>query len=129
MQFFIYFCLCTGTEAPTPSLLDRKPFSKSAPLISTIMWRSIISQSSLQVWCIIVAWPYVVCVSSSLCVLCPITQLIILLIILYGGQSLWGLELHSVNHFTFVFNTFVMMQLFNEINSRKCNNGMYFCVN
>ena len=41
--------------------------------------------------------------------------------ILFGGVQLWGFVNHSDEHYTFIFNSFVMMQLFNEVNSRKCN--------
>lgn len=54
-------------------------------------------------------------------------QLIILLILLFKAPEWFGIEsgidapLFSppTQHFTIVFNSFVMMTLFNEINSRK----------
>ena len=40
--------LALGTEAPTPDLLDRKPYLRDAPLVSKPMWRNILCQSLFQ---------------------------------------------------------------------------------
>ena len=40
--------LALGTEAPTPDLLDRKPYMRDAPLVSWPMWRNILCQSAFQ---------------------------------------------------------------------------------
>jgi magnesium-transporting ATPase (P-type) len=40
--------LALGTELPTPALLERKPYKRSASLISRPMWRSILCQSAFQ---------------------------------------------------------------------------------
>jgi len=40
--------LALGTEAPTPELLFRRPYKRSASLISWPMWRNIIVQSAFQ---------------------------------------------------------------------------------
>jgi len=40
--------LALGTEAPTQSLLERKPYKRSASLISRPMWRNILCQSAYQ---------------------------------------------------------------------------------
>jgi calcium-translocating P-type ATPase len=87
--------LALGTEIPTMELLDRKPFAKTSSLISRLMWRNILGQSVLQ--------------------------LTVLLVILYSGDKIWGVPLDSVEHYTLLFNSFVWLQVFNEINSRKCN--------
>jgi len=90
--------LALGTEKPTESLLNRKPYTKTAQLISKIMIRNIVGHA--------------------------LFQLMILLLFLFAPASIFvmdGWEEKSVHHFTLVFNVFVWMQLFNEINSRKCN--------
>ena len=56
-------------------------------------------------------------------------QLIIIMFLLFGGPQVFGLtpgdqvERQGLNseHYTFIFNAFVWMQLFNEINSRSLN--------
>jgi magnesium-transporting ATPase (P-type) len=40
--------LALGTEAPTPALLQRRPYKRSASLISRPMWRNIICQATFQ---------------------------------------------------------------------------------
>ncbi|WP_447412330.1 cation transporting ATPase C-terminal domain-containing protein, partial [Clostridium perfringens] len=42
------------------------------------------------------------------------------------GVAEW--KVHEGTHYTFVFNTFVWLQLFNEINSRKCNDEKNYFV-
>jgi len=40
--------LALGTEGPTPELLQRKPYKRSASLISRPMWRNILCQTAFQ---------------------------------------------------------------------------------
>eukprot|EP00353_Schmidingerella_taraikaensis_P006748 CAMPEP_0185594718 /NCGR_PEP_ID=MMETSP0434-20130131/75947_1 /TAXON_ID=626734 ORGANISM="Favella taraikaensis, Strain Fe Narragansett Bay" /NCGR_SAMPLE_ID=MMETSP0434 /ASSEMBLY_ACC=CAM_ASM_000379 /LENGTH=53 /DNA_ID=CAMNT_0028222243 /DNA_START=23 /DNA_END=181 /DNA_ORIENTATION=- len=40
--------LALGTEAPTPELLERKPYTLSSSLVSRVMWRNILFQSAFQ---------------------------------------------------------------------------------
>ena len=102
--------LAIGTEIPKPTLLLRRPYRPDSPLVSRIMWRNIVGQA--------------------------LFQLVILLTLLFNGENwfpehtkYWALDdagvmRHYTNegmHYTFLFNTFVWLQLFNEINSRKCN--------
>jgi len=95
-----FAALALGTEKPTPDLLKRKPYGLDEKIpISPTMWRNIIGQS--------------------------IYQIVVLLVIIFKGADILGLPNMGTEHYTLVFNTFVWMQLFNEINSRKVNNGMY----
>jgi len=91
--------LALGTELPTMKLLQRRPYHVDSPLISHVMWRNILGQGAYQV--------------AALC------------FILYGGDIIFpDIEMKSEHHYTLVFNAFVFMQIFNEINSRKCNDEM-----
>jgi Ca2+-transporting ATPase len=94
--------LALGTELPTDSLLDRTPYEPMASLCSPIMWRNIFGQSALQLGALL--W------------------------ILYSPTTFFGPGVHasmpaiidkSDHHYTLIFNTFVFLQVFNEINSRK----------
>jgi P-type Ca2+ transporter type 2C len=95
--------LALATEPPTPDLLNRPPHAKADPLISFFMWRMIIGQSIFHVT--------------------------VNLILLFVGPTIFGLqpvpgdtvqtELNREINRTIVFNTFVFMQLFNEINCRR----------
>jgi calcium-translocating P-type ATPase len=99
--------LALGTEEPNNLLLRRRPYQRDARLISPIMWRNILGQAAFQ--------------------------LTALMFILFAGNDVFGIEKRGPEVderdrnrelFTLVFNTFVWMQLFNEINSRKVNNEM-----
>ncbi|KAI5692756.1 hypothetical protein M8J75_000261 [Diaphorina citri] len=93
--------LALATEMPTPDLLLRKPYGRTKALISKTMMKNIIGQA--------------------------IYQLVIIFGILFFGDKLLdiptgrGAEYGSLptQHFTIIFNTFVLMTLFNEINARK----------
>ena len=69
--------LALGTELPTPNLLKRKPYKRSAPLISWPMMRNIFCQSSFQ--------------------------LILLLILLFQGAELFGVPNSEYCH-TYLLN-------------------------
>lgn len=90
--------LALATDPPTPSILDRKPDPKSAPLISVTMWKMIIGQA--------------------------IYQLVITLILYFGSEKIFSYqsprEIAQIP--TIVFNTFVWMQIFNQWNNRRLDN-------
>ncbi|XP_036388370.1 plasma membrane calcium-transporting ATPase 3 isoform X1 [Megalops cyprinoides] len=93
--------LALATEPPTESLLLRKPYGRNNPLISLTMMKNILGHG--------------------------IYQLIIIFTLLFVGEKFFDIDsgrnapLHSPpsEHYTIIFNTFVLMQLFNEINARK----------
>ncbi|XP_057702187.1 plasma membrane calcium-transporting ATPase 3-like isoform X4 [Corythoichthys intestinalis] len=93
--------LALATEPPTESLLLRKPYGRNKPLISRTMMKNILGHA--------------------------IYQLVIIFTLLFAGEKIFDMDsgrnapLHSPpsEHYTIVFNVFVMMQLFNEINARK----------
>ncbi|XP_071510337.1 plasma membrane calcium-transporting ATPase 4-like isoform X2 [Diadema antillarum] len=93
--------LALATEMPTASLLKRKPYGRTKPLISRIMMKNILGHS--------------------------VYQLVVIFTILYAGPQIFDIDDGShegpsgapTSHFTIIFNTFVLMQIFNEINSRK----------
>lgn len=84
--------LALATEPPRKDLMKRKPCGRRAPLINRGMWRNILGVS--------------------------IYQLIVCLVLQYAGKNILNideeLELNSV-----IFNAFVFMQVFSEINSRR----------
>ena len=95
-----FAALALATDPPTPSILDRKPEPKSAPLITVTMWKMIIGQS--------------------------IFQLVVTLVLYFGGTSILsyqsGREQDQLQ--TLIFNTFVWMQIFNQYNNRRIDNKM-----
>eukprot|EP00092_Neocalanus_flemingeri_P032059 GFUD01034844.1.p1 GENE.GFUD01034844.1~~GFUD01034844.1.p1 ORF type:complete len:1187 (+),score=184.87 GFUD01034844.1:419-3979(+) len=93
--------LALATELPTPDLLLRKPYGRTSPLISPTMAKNILGQG--------------------------LYQLVVVFGIMFFGEKMFdidngrgaGLREPPSVHFTMIFNAFVMMTLFNEINARK----------
>eukprot|EP01126_Amoeba_proteus_P065231 TRINITY_DN923_c0_g2_i1.p1 TRINITY_DN923_c0_g2~~TRINITY_DN923_c0_g2_i1.p1 ORF type:complete len:968 (+),score=225.49 TRINITY_DN923_c0_g2_i1:94-2997(+) len=101
--------LALGTEKPQDRLLYRKPYGREGKLITAVMWRNIIGQSFFQVLVMMaILYPF----DSE-------TNHHVLWNDLESGKDHDGPSLH----YTFLFNTFVFLQIFNEINSRKVNKG------
>ncbi|XP_049928798.1 plasma membrane calcium-transporting ATPase 1-like isoform X1 [Epinephelus moara] len=93
--------LALATEPPTESLLLRNPYGRKKPLISRTMMKNILGHG--------------------------VYQLTIIFTLLFLGEKLFDIDcgrnapLHAPpsEHYTIVFNTFVLMQIFNELNARK----------
>ncbi|XP_061677753.1 plasma membrane calcium-transporting ATPase 1-like isoform X3 [Syngnathoides biaculeatus] len=93
--------LALATEPPTEALLLRSPYGRSKPLVSRTMMKNILGHA--------------------------VYQLTVIFTMLFVGELLLDVDcgrnapLHAPpsEHYTMVFNTFVLMQLFNEINARK----------
>lgn len=102
--------LALATEPPSPELMKRKPFGRTAPLINKHMWRNIIGVS--------------------------VYQLTVCMVFMFDGKRLLDIPCKYVaasgsvaahydcHHQTlelngFIFNAFVFMQVFSEINSRR----------
>ncbi|XP_068856089.1 LOW QUALITY PROTEIN: plasma membrane calcium-transporting ATPase 3-like, partial [Aphelocoma coerulescens] len=93
--------LALATEPPTEALLLRRPYGRDHPLVSGTMLRNILGHAAYQ--------------------------LLVIFTLLFAGEVLFDIDsgraapLHAPpsEHFTIIFNTFVLMQLFNELNARK----------
>ncbi|KAJ0069918.1 hypothetical protein NL108_016149, partial [Boleophthalmus pectinirostris] len=93
--------LALATEPPTESLLRRNPYGRNKPLISRTMMKNILGHA--------------------------VYQLTVIFSLLFAGEHLFDIDsgrnapLHAPpsDHYTIVFNTFVLMQIFNELNARK----------
>ncbi|KAK8807241.1 hypothetical protein WA158_004000 [Blastocystis sp. Blastoise] len=96
--------LAFTTEKPNEKLLKKKPYGKRESIIAPIMWRNI----SVSV----------------------VYNIIILLLILGFGEEWFELEgpkNDGINEngntlYTFIFHVFVLLHVFNELNSRCINN-------
>ena len=99
-----FAALALATELPTPKLLDRAPSRREESLISQTMLRNILGQ--------------------------VFYQFTLLMFLVFNGHKMFnlpnGIDLGEsaapTVHYTLVFNAFVMLQVFNEFNSRKINN-------
>lgn len=96
-----FAALALSTEPPTDELLLQKPAGRRERLITPILWRNIFCTAAYE--------------------------LLVLFAIVFAGDYLFNItEDEGVNldkddniRFTMVFNVFVFMQLFNEINARR----------
>lgn len=89
--------LALATDAPTKKILNRPPEKKSAPLITMNMWKMITGQA--------------------------IYQLIVTFTLYFGGMKIFNYGADRQQELdTMVFNTFVWMQIFNELNNRRLDN-------
>lgn len=114
--------LALATDPPTMDLLDRQPEPRTAPLISFTMWKMILGQAILQ--------------------------LVITFVLEYAGMDIlnyddvpaslhegrteaeyqkvadayMGFKRQELD--TMVFNTFVFLQIFNEVNCRRLDNHL-----
>ncbi|GMH44194.1 hypothetical protein BSKO_12128 [Bryopsis sp. KO-2023] len=84
--------LSLATEPPSDSVLDLEPFNPEESLITPTVLRNIVGQS--------------------------LFQLSVMYGLVFHSQELLGLD-DQHHQFTMVFNAFVQMQLFNQINARK----------
>ena len=91
-----FAALALATDPPNGSLLDRKPEPKTAPLINTTMWKMIIGQS--------------------------VYQLVVAMVLYFAGPHF--LHYPDTEHRTLIFNTFVFMQIFKLVNSRRIDNKL-----
>ena len=91
--------LALATESPTEELLEREPYGRTKPIISQSMIISILGQA--------------------------VYQLAVIFYLIWFGEGLLatanarGNSSKPSQHFTAIFNTFVLMTLFNEFNARK----------
>jgi Ca2+ transporting ATPase len=94
--------LALATDSPSSDLFNTKPFGRTEPIITPGMYINIATQAAYQI--------------------------IVLMLVLYFAPSLlniksgWGDDdwtQENGKHFTIFFHSFVMLQLFNEINCKK----------
>lgn len=128
--------LALATDPPTDEHLNRQPYKKDEFIITRIMWKHIIGQALLQLGLMLTMmfvgeW-FLPEYSTSKH-------------ILKNGDCVGSGRLYDVNgnkdyhklyndpdfgpsrHFTYIFNIFVILQLFNEINSRKLRDEINIC--
>jgi Ca2+ transporting ATPase len=96
--------LALASEPPVPELLQRPPVNRTDSMITPRMWANMLGQATYQI--------------------------AVVMTLLFAGPELFGIPAghiaaHSESgddesvHYTLIFNSFVWMQLFNEVNARK----------
>lgn len=97
-----FAAMALATEPPKEDIIKGKPYPKTDNIITPVMWRNILGQSFFQI--------------------------LVLSILLFGGSWIFNIEFRRPDelwtpesgfHYTFIFNTFIFMQVFNNINCRK----------
>lgn len=103
-----FAALALATEKPTNELLEDKPHNRNTAIVNPNMWRNIVGQAIFQIG--------------------------VLSVFLFAPELTLGIEKKIPGekwtqenglHYTMIFNIFVMMQVFNEINARKIREGQY----
>jgi Ca2+ transporting ATPase len=114
--------LALASEPPVDSLLLVPPVNRTDSMITMRMWANMLGQSFYQI--------------------------IVVMTLLFAGPDIFGIEAgHIIEerddensvHYTIIFNTFVWMQLFNEVNCRKLHgefnvfkgivdNPLFYCI-
>jgi len=97
-----FAALALATEPPSDELLLRKPYKKTESLIDEDMKKTIIGAAIYQLLWLVVFLFLGPCI--------------------FGVKASWPEKEYSQEgfiHFTIFFNTFVFMQVFNEVNCRK----------
>jgi len=101
--------LALASEPPTPELLKKPPVNRSDHMITRRMWANMLGQAAYQI--------------------------AVVMFLFFAGPAVFGFDpgykvekndgmepgwkKRNSIHYTFIFNAFVWMQLFNEINSRN----------
>lgn len=93
--------LALASEPPVDALLQKPPVNRTEPMITKRMWVNMLGQASFQV--------------------------IVVMVLLFAGPELLDIKPGNIIeeeggvsvHYTIIFNAFVWMQLFNEINCRN----------
>jgi P-type Ca2+ transporter type 2B len=89
--------LALASEPPTDELLTKPPVNRTDSMLTKHMWANLVGHSCYQI--------------------------IVVMTLLFAGPDLFGFEpgntVENSTHYTLIFNSFVWMQLFNEINCRK----------
>ena len=97
-----FAALALATEPPTEELLKDKPHGRKDNIVTSVMWRNVCGQA--------------------------VFQILVLSALLFLGSPVFGIPSRKHDEawtfengvlFTMIFNTFVFMQIFNEINARK----------
>lgn len=97
-----FAALALATEPPKEDIIKGRPYSKNESILTDVMWRNVLGQATFQI--------------------------IVLSVFLFAGEYFMNIPTRTAGehwtpesglHYTMIFNTFVFMQIFNEINSRK----------
>ena len=105
--------LALATELPTPELLERAPYGRTASLISPAMARNILGQAVYQL-ALLITFLFLGHLLPSFCLSWEDADMCII----EDWRDI-GVQSEPTQLCTVIFNSFIFMTLFNEINCRK----------
>lgn len=121
--------LALATQPPTPDMIERPPIPKKVSIVTKTMWKHILGQAFLELLILFMlvfnGENFLVEDGNSCkCVLKNGNYVVSGRFYHLDGTDDYkklydDSSIGPSRHFTYVFNVFVLMQLFNEINSRK----------
>lgn len=102
--------LALASEPPVDSLLEKPPVNRTDSMITKRMWANMLGHAFYQI--------------------------VVVMTLLFAGPEIFDLEPgHEADerdensvHYTIIFNSFVWMQLFNEVNCRKLKGECKWCL-
>ncbi|KAH7310594.1 hypothetical protein B0I35DRAFT_357918 [Stachybotrys elegans] len=90
----IFAALALATDYPTQTQMERRPEPRNAPIVNARMWKMILGQA--------------------------VYQLVVIFTLHYAGGRFF--PSHSEQLQTLVFNVYMFMQVFNQLNCRRVDN-------
>ena len=104
--------LALATEPPAEDILNYPPYKRTERIVTAVMWRNILGQALFQITVLVVflfyghdMFGFTYTADTPFFVLDPMTDSMV--------------PTQKTEHYTLIFNTFVFMQIFNEVNARK----------
>ena len=118
-----FAALALSTEPPLPSVIKGSPFKKKASLLSATVWRQIIGVSlwnGLVMAILIIFGSYIFNLNYTNTTTTTVMMPENFNATNPSAEDLLYLQSEDkLIHYTYIFNTFVFLQIFNQINCRK----------
>jgi magnesium-transporting ATPase (P-type) len=103
-----------ATEPPLDSVLAGEPFKEDSSILTPVIWRQVLG---ISIWNVVVMVLVILLVPPLAGLEYEFTASPLLPDVVNADGSIE--RNHKRVHMTYIFNTFVFLQLFNEVNCRK----------
>jgi Ca2+ transporting ATPase len=113
--------IALATEPPHPAELKKEKIRKSDKVFLPVMWRTVLSQSLYQVLVMIVLLYFAPLMfpGANYDYINEEFYFTEAQAVIANDVTMIGKPTNRLIHYTFLFNTFMMMQIFNQVNCRK----------
>ncbi|KAK2951142.1 ion-transporting P-type ATPase [Blattamonas nauphoetae] len=112
-----FAALALATDSPADDVMLRPPIGKEEGIVTKSMLRNIVTQSVVQ----LIVLTFILFAFRT----APFNGTSLKFSLFFSPSGTNHLILHSRQHHTFFFNTFVFFQIFNMINSRRCYDELH----